>query len=113
MEHTLPRSKRLTRKEEFTRVFASGNKVSHRGLTAWLSPAPRPRLGCAIPRAYGNAVMRNRLKRRLRAVFRERYEQLPAADIVISASARKEPLSYHEIDAFFRHLGANSPTLDQ
>lgn len=36
-----------------------------------------PRLGLAVPKAVGTAVVRNRMKRRLREVFRARLEELP------------------------------------
>ena len=36
-----------------------------------------PRLGLAVPRAAGNAVARNRIKRQLREAWRARVEGLP------------------------------------
>ena len=36
-----------------------------------------PRLGLAVPRAAGNAVARNRIKRQLREVWRERLDRVP------------------------------------
>ena len=36
-----------------------------------------PRLGLAVPRATGNAVVRNRIKRQLREIVRARLEQAP------------------------------------
>jgi ribonuclease P protein component len=35
------------------------------------------RLGLAVPKAVGTAVVRNRIKRRLRELFRERSSGLP------------------------------------
>jgi len=37
-----------------------------------------PRLGLAVPRAAGNAVVRNRIKRQLREAWRARLGWLPA-----------------------------------
>jgi ribonuclease P protein component len=44
-----------------------------------------PRLGFTVPRAFGNAVLRNRVKRRMREVLRIRFEDIsPQWDIVIN-----------------------------
>jgi ribonuclease P protein component len=37
-----------------------------------------PRLGLAVPREVGNAVVRNRIKRQLRELFRARLGDVPA-----------------------------------
>jgi len=39
--------------------------------------AEGPRLGLAVPKAVGSAVTRNRIKRRLREIFRARLAGLP------------------------------------
>jgi ribonuclease P protein component len=45
-----------------------------------------PRLGLAVPKAAGNAVARNKIKRQLREVWRARLERVPAGrDYVLIA----------------------------
>ena len=45
-----------------------------------------PRLGLAVPKAAGNAVARNRIKRQLREVWRARLDRVPAGrDYVLIA----------------------------
>jgi ribonuclease P protein component len=39
-----------------------------------------PRLGLAVPREVGNAVVRNRIKRQLRELFTARIGQVPATN---------------------------------
>ncbi len=44
-----------------------------------------PRLGFTVPRAFGNAVLRNRVKRRMREVLRLRFQEIGSQwDIVIN-----------------------------
>ncbi len=43
------------------------------------------RVGFVVPRAVGGAVVRNRVRRRLRALMRPRIEALAGVDVVLSA----------------------------
>lgn len=44
---------------------------------------PSTRAGFVVSKAVGNAVVRNRVKRRLRHLVRERLSQLPAGSLVV------------------------------
>jgi ribonuclease P protein component len=93
MDQRFTWSERLHRHRDFSRVIREGRRFSLSGLILWVyqhSDAPesvqRPRLGLAIPRTFGNAVRRNRLKRLLREVFRLKKAELPrGVDMVFSA----------------------------
>lgn len=80
--------RRLTKKEQFDFVFRNGKKFRSEGLTFIFSkPSLEPceakvRLGFAVSRKYGNAVSRNKLKRRLRGSLRSYFGNL-AGDLVI------------------------------
>jgi len=84
------RRNRLSRSRDFDAVYRHGRSVSTRFLTLWWYPREEPigdpRLGFAVPKAVGNAVVRNRIKRQLREVWRERLERVPAGrDYVLIA----------------------------
>ena len=49
-------------------------------------PEGEPRLGLAVPKSLGNAVVRNRVKRQLREAWRAQLEGVPAGrDYVLIA----------------------------
>lgn len=80
----MQRRNRLSRSRDFDEVYRRGRSVSTRFLTLyWFSrdePAGDPRLGLAVPREVGSAVVRNRIKRQLRELFRERLDRVPATN---------------------------------
>ncbi len=71
-DYRFPRSSRICRKSDFQVVFDHGVRWSTRHLRAVVHEAGREesRLGLAVSRKVGNAVVRNKLKRRLREIFR-------------------------------------------
>jgi ribonuclease P protein component len=70
----MKRRQRLSRSRDFDAVYRQGRSVATRYLVVYTFPredGDEPRLGLAVSRKVGGAVARNRLKRRLRAVFDE------------------------------------------
>ncbi len=70
--------------------------------------AGHPRLGLTASRRVGGAVVRNRLRRRVREHYRQqvRQDMLPAVDVVVhlkTAAAETDRRSfYSELDRLFR-----------
>jgi len=69
------RRNRLSRSRDFDAVYRHGRSVATRFLVLHWFPREddaggEPRLGLSVPRAVGNAVTRNRIKRQLREVWR-------------------------------------------
>jgi len=82
-----PRSCRLTSRREFRAVYDNGRRVSCACLTmfALASGLEQSRIGLTVTRKIGGAVQRNRVKRRLRDIFRRNRARLvPALDLVIN-----------------------------
>jgi ribonuclease P protein component len=96
------RRHRLSRSRDFDAVYRHGRSVSSRSLTLhWFArddPEGAPRLGLAIPRAVGSAVVRNRLKRQLRAVWTEVADEAPAGRdyVIVARPGLAEPASTRE-----------------
>jgi ribonuclease P protein component len=75
------RANRLSRSRDFDAVYRHGRSASTRFLVLYWFPqeeAAEPRFGFSVPRAVGNAVVRNKIKRQLREIWRARLESVPA-----------------------------------
>jgi ribonuclease P protein component len=84
------RRHRLSRSRDFDAVYRQGRSTSTRFLVLyWFDreeDTGEPRLGLAVPKAAGNAVARNRIKRQLREAWRDRLDRIPAGrDYVLIA----------------------------
>ncbi|MDR0755986.1 MAG: ribonuclease P protein component [Puniceicoccales bacterium] len=85
----MKRKHRLTRTCDFQNIYRSGIRTYVNGMLIFfaLSPFPRePRLGIVVSRRIGNAVVRNRFKRRVRVCFdrlRNRFRYV--FDLVVMA----------------------------
>jgi ribonuclease P protein component len=76
------RRHRLSRSRDFDAVYRHGRSVSTRFLVLyWFAREDGEdagaRLGLAVPKAIGTAVVRNKMKRRLREALRSRLPELP------------------------------------
>ena len=81
-----PREARLVRRGDFDSVYRAGNRRSSSHFTVFFRPneLPQSRFGFSIKKALGNAVVRNRMRRRMREVVRGHRQEIPAGwDIVI------------------------------
>jgi ribonuclease P protein component len=87
------RRHRLSRSRDFDAVYRQGRSVSTRFLVLYRFDREgevdgEARLGIAVPKKIGGAVTRNRIKRRLREVWRELLPEVPAgADYVLLVRA--------------------------
>ncbi|HTQ71466.1 MAG TPA: ribonuclease P protein component [Acidocella sp.] len=81
---------RLTRRAEFLRLAARGKKVAKHGFVLQAAkdgPAEVVRVGYTATKKIGNAVIRNRAKRRLREAARLVLagRQMPGVELVLIA----------------------------
>jgi ribonuclease P protein component len=85
------RRNRLSRSRDFDTVYRRGRSASTRYLVLHWFPRDEdadgtPRLGLAVPRSVGSAVVRNRVKRVLREAWRELLDSAPPGhDYVLAA----------------------------
>ena len=85
--HPFPKKFRLLRRSEFRRVYQEGRRRSAPLCVVFFlsNGLAQSRLGLTVPSSVGNAVLRNRLKRRVREVFRLSQDSIAAGwDIVVN-----------------------------
>jgi ribonuclease P protein component len=86
----------------FEALRRDGRRVRRGPITVtWLAgdPAEPPRVAYAIGRKAGGAVVRNRIRRRLRAIIREVGAQLRPGAYLFGATAAAASLSYGDLRA--------------
>ena len=95
-----PRTARVRRRREFTQIQGEGIRVHTDAFTIVVARAPaKARLGLTVSKRVGNAVVRNRVKRLLREIFRRRAQALPAIDLVIIAKPNAASLAARGLSA--------------
>ena len=97
---------RLTDGATFQRAVRTGRRSGSRTLVVHLASqavaegAAGPRIGSVVSKAVGNAVVRNRVKRRLRHLAREHVPSLPGeAVLVVRALPAAASASSRELEA--------------
>jgi ribonuclease P protein component len=85
---------RVRSRQDFQRVYSQRCRVGDDVLvvSGGATDHPHPRLGLAVARAVGSAVVRNRWKRLIRTAFRLTRVQMPAGiDLVVSPRRGADP----------------------
>ena len=100
---TFFRSDRLRKRREFEECYASGVRMSGRHLQLFLlsrKAAGPARFGVSVSRRLGGAVTRNRLRRRLREIFRRNREVFGSGpfDCVVNLRASAVGAAFYELE---------------
>lgn len=96
----LARPQRLTDSRSFSRVRQQGRACNHALLVVVSRPtgAPETRVGFAVGKRVGHAVMRNTIKRRLREATRAILPRIvPGHDVLVIARPALATVSFEEL----------------
>jgi len=98
---SLSRDERLRRRIEYRQCYEKGRRQHGRFIVLHILPNRHggPRLGITLTRKVGGAVVRHRIRRRIREIFRrwELRRSLPAIDIVVHAKRPAREASFTEL----------------
>jgi ribonuclease P protein component len=107
--------RRLKKNKEFQSVFKRGISNANRQFVVYYSErtnGPNFRVGISVSKRVGNAVIRNRIKRRVREVIRELEDDLSEGkDYVIIARKPTADMSFHQIKSSLIHVLKRSGVL--
>ena len=98
----MPAYPTLRRRADFEAVVRSGTLSATRLLVlrARRTDGPITRIGLATPASLGGAVERNRVRRRMRELVRERYGEMGAGwDLLVIMKPDAQSATYDELGA--------------
>ena len=108
---------RLHGARDFEAALQQGRRLEAAGVVLWIYSRPNrseARLGLMVSRRLGGSVERNRVKRRLREIFRLQRHRLTAPiDVVIKPRAAAKELSYKELEQQVLDLWRKARLLDR
>ncbi|HXP35081.1 MAG TPA: ribonuclease P protein component [Chthoniobacterales bacterium] len=114
-QFTFPKSRRLTQSAEFERVKKNGRVFRGRSVVLGILPAndaTRFRAGFVTSRALGRAVVRNRVRRRLREIVRKHQREiLDGTWIVTIARANAAGATYQQLEVEWLRLAKRASIL--
>ncbi|NIA13439.1 MAG: ribonuclease P protein component [Nitrospiraceae bacterium] len=106
-QERFPRNERLTHRKQFLYVYRTGTKQVGRGFVLYVARGQEQgrKMGCAVSRKVGNAVVRNRVKRFIREVYRKHRARFPRDTyFVLVARPASARLTYQECETEIRCL---------
>ena len=92
---------------EFRRIYRKGKSVVAPSMVLYCqrNRQGRTRLGVTVSTKLGKAVVRNRVRRRLREIWRlNKKDMEPGWDIILVARVRAVDTSYQKLNKTYRRL---------
>lgn len=96
----LPRQFRIVEPGDFRQVIRRGEKNVTTHVIVYRRPSEFARVGVVVTKKCGNAVVRNTLRRRTRAIARTLIDQgVLTGDVVIRFRCEGEPPTFQQLGA--------------
>ena len=103
-EPTMERRYRLKKNRAFQYVYRRGHSVACRNLVMLFAPSKELKVGFSVSKKTGNAVVRNKIKRRLRECFRPYLGDVRTGLYVIVARTSAAEAAFDDLRKDVRYL---------
>ena len=100
----MERRYRLKKNKAFQYVYRRGHSVACRNLVMLIDPGKELKVGFSVSKKTGNAVVRNRIKRRLRECFRPWLGDVKTGLYVIVARPSAAEAAFEDLRRDVRYL---------
>ena len=100
-------SESLKKNKDFQNVYKNGTSFANRYLVMYVrkNGTEYNRLGISVSKKVGNSVVRHRITRLIREVYRLREDTFNSGlDVVVIARVSAKGISYHQVESSLLHL---------
>ena len=97
----------IRKNSEFQKVYKSGTSYANRLLVMYVKRSENPdtRIGISVSKKVGNSVVRHRITRLIREIFRlHRLETDSGLDIIVVARPAAKDSDYQKMESAYMHL---------
>lgn len=98
---------RLRNNMEFKKVYSGGKNYWNRNLVLYVrkNNMEHSRVGYSITKKIGNSVVRNKVRRRMKEIYRLEFNNIKAGyDIIIIPKKNIVDISYRDLESAMLHI---------
>lgn len=103
----MKKENRIRKNMEFKRAYRSGKCFWNRNLVLYVkrNGSKTTRLGLSVTKKLGNAVVRNKLRRRIKEITRQNLIKIKDGyDLVVIPKKNSPPLTFKQLESAVLHI---------
>lgn len=104
----------IKKNEDFRKLYNNGKSYANKYLVMYIVKSEKSRIGISVSKKVGNSIVRHRITRLIREVFRLNCNNFNCEnDIVVVARVKSKDAGYHEIENAFLNLCYRHNIIDE